>query len=149
MFSGKGTRLKAGLTIVIVASIWLSATPGNAVSEVGVLANLPSMVTVGMWELQPNGNRGEQRCIGFGGVRSGNWGCSAYCPQVPPYPCTKPDEHPPPVPKPTGQNAWVYPFASNQVTVEIDGSAEYNGVTYNRYLRAVIPQETHPEAPKP
>jgi len=45
-----------------------------------------------------------------------------------------------------GQSAWVYPFTSSQVTVEIDGSAAYNGATYNRYLRDVVPQETHPEA---
>jgi hypothetical protein len=146
MFSGNGKQLHAGLTIAIVASIWLSIAAGNAVSEAGMLANVPSTITVEMWELQPNGNRGGQRCINYGGVRSSNWGCTAYCSQVSPYPCTNPVTDPPPVPKPSGQNAWVYPFTSNQVTVEIDGSATYDGSTYNRYLHDVVPQETHPEA---
>ncbi len=146
MFSDIGKQLQAGLTIAIAASIWLSIAAGNAVSEAGVLANLPSTISVEMWELQPNGNRGAQRCINYGGARSSNWGCTAYCSQVSPYPCTNPDIHPPPVPKPSGQSAWVYPFTSNQVTVEIDGSATYNGYTYNRYLRDVVAQETHPEA---
>ncbi len=146
MFSGNGKQLHAGLTIAIVASIWLSIAAGNAVSEAGMLANVPSTITVEMWELQPNGNRGGQRCINYGGARSSNWGCTAYCSQVSPYPCTNPVTDPPPVPKPSGQNAWVYPFTSNQVTVEIDGSATYDGSTYNRYLHDVVPQETHPEA---
>ncbi len=75
------------------------------------------------------------------------WGCTAYCTiGVWQGSCTNPAIHPPPVPKPSGQSAWVYPFTSNQVTVEIDGSATYNGYTYNRYLRDVVAQETHPEA---
>lgn len=75
------------------------------------------------------------------------WGCTAYCTTGSwQQHCTNPAIHPPPVPKPAGQSAWVYPFTSNQVTVAIDGSAAYDGYTYNRYLRDVVPQETHPEA---
>lgn len=75
------------------------------------------------------------------------WGCTAYCTTGSwQQHCTNPAIHPPPVPKPSGQSAWVYPFTSNQVTVAIDGSATYDGYTYNRYLRDVVAQETMPEA---
>lgn len=127
MFSDFGKHLQAGLTITIATIIWLSAAPDKAAPEVSAISYLPATVVVEMWELQPNGNRGEQRCINYSGARSGNWGCTAYCSQGGGYPCTNPDIHPPPVPKPAGQSAWVYPFSSNQVIVAIDGSAAYDG----------------------
>lgn len=109
---------------------------------------IPSLINLSMYELDQDGYKliPAVSCIYTGGVRSSNWGCTAYCSQGSPYPCTNPAIHPPPVPKPPGQNAWVYPFTNNQVTVEIDGAAAYDGYTYNRYLRDVVPQEIHPEA---
>ena len=90
---------------------------------------IPSYISLSMYELDQDGDKliPTVSCIYPGGTRSGNWGCSAYCSQGAGYPCTNPAIHPPPVPMPAGQSAWVYPFTSNQVTVEIDGSAAYAG----------------------
>lgn len=103
----------------------------------------PVSITVQMWALT---NTGINRGIPCSSARD-QWGCTAYCTtgQYQEH-CTNSAVHPPPVPKPIGQSGWVYPFSTNQVTVSIDGTATYNGYTYNRYLRDVVAQETNPEA---
>jgi hypothetical protein len=57
-----------------------------------------------------------------------NWGCTAYCTDFLPSPCS------------TGGTAG-YPFSTATATVAIEGTA-----ANNRYLRDVIPQETGPAA---
>lgn len=144
--------------LVIIAVIAMSVVSTRAVNDASALkapaferhksATPPTQISVSMYELNNDGAKVVPlvRCI-ESGQRSRLWGCTAYC-TTGPYQqhCTNPLVHPPPVPKPNGQSGWVYPFSTNQVTVDIDGSAAYNGYTYNRYLRDVVAQETNPEA---
>lgn len=143
----KTLLLEAAVGLIVLLSALSGISNTNSQSHSSQAASsLPGTVTLYMSALTNDGALTGQPCSQTGST-SLMWGCTAYCTiGVWQGSCTNPAIHPPPVPKPSGQSAWVYPFTSNQVTVEIDGSATYNGYTYNRYLRDVVAQETHPEA---
>lgn len=142
--SAPGKRHAQRLLLVILVAIVSLFIFGRRIGAQSTPLAPPSQITVAMYELRENGGRTDTRCI-ENGMRSPRWGCTAYCGTQYTH-CTDPAVHPPPVPKPIGQSGWVYPFSSNQVTVNIDGTANYDGYTYNRYLRDVVAQETNPEA---
>ena len=144
-----GTIMAIAASFMLPCAVNGDSMPPTSASANGRLVTPPTQVSVSMYELNNAGAKVVPlvQCTNGSGNRSTKWGCTAYCTTGDfQQHCTNPLIHPPPVPAPLGQPGHVYPFSTNQVTVNIDGSAAYNGYTYNRYLRDVVAQEPNPEA---
>lgn len=115
-----------GVIMLLGMFLW-HTSPAEAVQS---QASPPTSVTVTMYELYADGASKGLECSN-GNINLTHWGCTAYCDNIQKvcYGPTKP-----------------YPFVNNRnpITVDIEGNDPgdlQHGISYNRYLRDVVPEE--------